>query len=105
MNFSLTSSLNKGIKISATSLGEVIFFSENHFDCDSILRFISNAARRVAALSFPIPLVLIKAASERDASTARFLFLPSSSCATDITDFPFVPVLRRIAISSASVKF
>jgi hypothetical protein len=105
INFSFTSSLKMGIKISATSLGEVIFFSESHFVCDSILRFNSNAARRVAALSFPIPLVFIKLDNESVAKTARFLFLLINSCATLITDFPFVPVLSRIAISSASVKF
>ena len=87
------------------SLGEVIFFSESHFDWDSILLFNSNAAKSVTALSLPIPLVFKRFENESVAKTARFLFLLINSCATLITDFPFVPVLRRIAISSASVKF
>ncbi len=86
-------------------MGEVIFLSESHFDCDSILLFISNAAISVAALSLPIPLVFKRFENESEAKTAKFLFLLINSCATLITDFPFIPVLRRIAISSASVKF
>ena len=105
INFSFNSSFSKGIKNSAISSGEVIFLSENHFDCDWIRLLISKAASNVTALSFPIPIVLVRCESELDASEARFLFLLINSCATVITDLPLLPVLKRIAISSASVKF
>jgi hypothetical protein len=59
----------------------------------------------VAALSFPIPAIPVREEIVFEERTARFPYLFFSSWATWITDFPLVPVLRSIAISSVSVKF
>jgi hypothetical protein len=105
INFSLTSSLNNGMNSCAISEGEEIFLFEKYFDWASILRLISKAANNVAALSLPMPASFVRESRERK---ARFKRLPSFfiiSCAMDKTDFPRVPVLRRIASNSASLKF
>ena len=60
------------MKISAISCGEVIFLSENHFDCTCILRDNSKAASKVAALSFPMPKASVSRESDQEVSTARF---------------------------------
>ena len=69
------------MKISAISCGAVIFLSENHFDCNCILLDNSNAASKVAALSFPMPIVSVSKESVLEESTARLPQLLISSWA------------------------
>lgn len=105
INFSFSSCSKIGIKVLAISSGEVIFLFENSFCWDCTLLPNSNAASKVAALSFPIPDSLVKDSKVRDAILER----PPSSftifCAMLNTDLPFVPVRSNIANSSASLRF
>ena len=104
MNFSFTSSLKRGIKISATSSGEVILESEIYLFCEFTRLLISNAAANAADLSLPIPSIFLRALGDCAASVDRLPYLVIKSCPTSITDFPFMPILSKIARSSASLR-
>jgi len=60
-------------------LGEVIFLSVDHFDCDWILLPISIEAKSPIAFSSPIPEIFLSSDKDRDTSPARFEYLLTNS--------------------------